>query len=134
MTSDDNTYPTPGHDPVGYLTHYPQQITFGDQDPDTVMDHYHTADFEMTNDGIRLDRDRLLAHVRTGRRNAAGVQVVVHDAVVNGDGLAARYTLTATMRKGQVIATEIYMFGRLAPDGRLRHVTQATRTVSVTQT
>jgi hypothetical protein len=83
----------------------------------------------MINDGVRLDRDRLLAHVQTGRRNAGSVQVMVHDAVVDGDRLAARYTLTATMRKGQVIATEIYMFGQLAADGRLRQVNQVTRSV-----
>jgi len=132
MTSADNTYPPPAGDPAGYLARYPQQITFGDQDPAVVMDRYHTTDFEMINDGVRLDRDRLLAHVQTGRRNAAAVQVVVHDAVVDGDRLAARYTLTATMRKGQVIATEIYMFGHLAADGRLRHVDQVTRSVPAT--
>jgi hypothetical protein len=132
MTSVENTYPAPGRDPAGYLARYPQQITFGDQDPAVVMDRYHTPDFEMVNDGVQLDRDRLLAHVQTGRRNAAAVRVVVHDAVVDGDRLAARYTLTATMRKGQTIATEIYMFGHLAADGRLRHVNQVTRTVPAT--
>jgi hypothetical protein len=76
-----------------------------------------------------LDRDRLLAHVRTGRRNATSVRVAVHDAVTEGERVAARYTLTAVMRKGAVVATEIYMFGRLAPDGRLRHVEQLTRIV-----
>lgn len=121
------TYPTPGSDLIGYLTRYPEQLTFGDQDPASVMDHYHTPEFEMINDGITLDRDRLLAHVRVGRKNATGVQVDVHDTVVSGSRVAARYTLTAQMRKGAVIATEIYMFGRLAPDGRLQHVTQITR-------
>jgi SnoaL-like domain len=132
MTSDSNTHVPPGRDLVGYLTSYPQRLTFGDQEPAVVMDLYHTPDFEMINDGVRLDRDRLLAHVATGRRNATGVQVVVHDAVIDGDRVAARYTLTATMRKGQVIATEIYMFGDLAPDGRLRHVDQVTRSVPPT--
>jgi hypothetical protein len=134
VTSDSDTYLPPGRDLVGYLTRYPPQLTFGDQDPAAVMDHYHTPDFDMTNDGIRLDRERLLAHVATGRKNAASVQVVVHDAVVDGAVAAARYTLTATMRKGQLIATEIYMFGHLAPDGRLRHVDQITRAVPTTDT
>jgi hypothetical protein len=61
-----------------------------------------------------------------------GVQVEVHEAVTGDGHVAARYTLTATMRKGPPIATEIYMFGRLAPEGRLRHVDQVTRTVSGT--
>jgi hypothetical protein len=129
MTSGGDTYPTPARDLAGYLTRYPQQITFTDQDPATVMDHYHTREFEMINDGLRLDRERLLAHVRTGRKNAASVQVTIHDTVIEGNRIAARYTLTATMRKGSMIATEIYMFGQLAPDGRLHHVDQVTRTI-----
>jgi SnoaL-like domain len=132
MTSDSTTYPRPARDPVGYLTGYPQQIMFEDLEPAVIMDRYHTPTFEMINDGVRLDRDRLLAHLGTGRRNAASVHVEVHDAVVDGDRLAARYTLTATMRNGRVIATEIYMFGHLAPDGRLRHVDQVTRTIPAT--
>ena len=121
--------PLPGRDLAGYLIRYPRQITFGDTDPGNVMDRYHTPDFAMTNDGFVLDRDRLLAHVQSGRKRAADIRVEVHECMVDGDSVAARYTLTATMRKGQLIATEIYMFGRLAPDGRLRHVDQLTRTV-----
>jgi hypothetical protein len=129
MSSDGDGHPIPGRDLVGYLTRYPQQITFGDEDPAAVMDRYHTPEFIMINDGIRLDRERLLAHVSTGRKRAAGVHVAVHDTVSNGNCVAARYTLTATMRKGPVIATEIYMFGQLAPDGRLHHVNQVTRSI-----
>jgi hypothetical protein len=44
--------------------------------------------------------------------------------------VAARYVLVAVMRKGQVIETDIFMFGRLAPDGRLREITQLTRTAN----
>jgi hypothetical protein len=132
--SEDTIHPNPGQDLVGYLTRYPWQLVFGDQEPSAVLDRYHTPDFDMINDGLRLDRDQLLAHVVTGRKNATDVQVVVHDAVTDGDLVAARYTLTAAMRKGSVIATEIYMFGHLAPDGRLRHIDQITRSVRTTGT
>lgn len=125
----DDTHPTPRDDLAGYLTAYPRQMSFSDDDPAEVMDRYHAPGFEMTNDGLRLDRERLLAHVKVGRRNATDVSVDVHDTAREGDRVAARYTLTATMRKGAVIATEIYMFGRLAPDGRIQHITQVTRTV-----
>jgi SnoaL-like domain len=134
MTSHTGTHLPPGRDLAGYLTRYPQQLTCEDQDPATIMDRYHTPDFDMVNDGVRLDRDRLLAHVATGRKNAASVQVAVHDAVVDGDRVAARYTLTAIMRNGRVVATENYLFGHLAPDGRLRHLDQATRSIPTTDT
>src|SRR6266511_1040399 len=112
MTSDSTTDLTPGRDLAGYLTRYPHQV----------------------NVGVRLDRDRLLAHMRTGRKNATGVHVVVHETVIDGDRVAARYTLTATMRKGSEIVTEIYMFGHLAPDGRLHHVDQVTRNLPTADT
>jgi hypothetical protein len=53
----------------------------------------------------------------------------VEQALVDGDQVAARYRLIAELRKGSTITTEIYMFGELAADGRLRRAIQATRTI-----
>ncbi|HEX6500312.1 MAG TPA: nuclear transport factor 2 family protein [Micromonosporaceae bacterium] len=119
----------PGRDIVAYLANYPQEVAFGTEEPSVLFDLYHTPDFVHCNDGIPLDRERLLAHVRPARKNAASVDVDVHDAMVDGDRVAARYTLTAVMRRGQTIATEIYMFGRIAPDGRLCRIDSVTRTL-----
>ncbi|MGW1289900.1 nuclear transport factor 2 family protein [Streptomyces sp. NPDC002586] len=92
-----------------------------------VIDRYHTPDIEWHNDGIRLDRDRLIAHARPARKNAIALDVEVHDALVAGDRVAARYTLHSTMRKGRRLSNEIYLFGKLAPDGRLRRIYSTTR-------
>jgi hypothetical protein len=51
------------------------------------------------------------------RHNARDVRVDVHDALVAGDRVAARYTLRATMRKGREVEVEICMIGRVAPTG-----------------
>src|SRR3954466_4589264 len=104
-------------DVATYLSEYPAQVAFGEDDPATVFDRYHTPDFVMCNDGIQLDREKLLAHVRPARKRARGVRVEVHEAVSAADRVAARYTLTADMASGTSIATEIYMFGQLAADG-----------------
>ncbi|GAA3347062.1 hypothetical protein GCM10020358_60430 [Amorphoplanes nipponensis] len=120
----------PGDDLIGYLTRYPHELTFGHEDPAAVFGRYHTDDFVLCNDGVPLDRERLLAHAKAGRRNATRIDVQVHDALAAGGKVAARYTLTALMRRGQVIATEIHMFGELSPDGRLRRVEQLSRDVS----
>lgn len=117
-------------DVAAYLTQYPQEVTFGEEDAGTVFDRYHTPDFIMCNDGIRLDREKLLAHVRPARKRAKGVRVEVHETVSAADRVAARYTLTAEMASGNTITTEIYMFGHLSPDGRLRRVDQITRNAS----
>lgn len=112
-----------------YLTDYPREVAFGDEPAETVLDRYHTADYVVVNDGVALDRQRLLDHVRPARKRAADVSVDVKDALVDGDRVAARFVLTAQMRRGNAIATEIHMFGALAPDGRLRRADQVTRTV-----
>lgn len=113
-------------DLVGYLTRYPADVAFGPEPPEAVFDRYHCEDFVMVNDGISLDRQRLIAHVRPARKRATSVEVEVHDAVVGERFAAARYTLTATMRKGNPIVTEIRAFSTLAPDGRLTHTDQYT--------
>lgn len=112
-----------------YLSDYPREVAFGDEPAETVLDRYHTPDYVVVNDGIELDRQRLLDHVRPARRRAAEVSVDVKDALVAGDRVAARFVLTAHMRRGNVIATEVHMFGALAPDGRLRRTDQITRTL-----
>lgn len=117
----------PAGDFVAYLTNYPQEIVFGAEAASAVFDRYHTSDVVLRNDGLALDRDRLLAHVRPAQKNATSIDVEVHDAVVDGDRIAARYTLTAVMRAGRTVATEVYMFGTLAPDGRLCRIDQITR-------
>ena len=117
-------------DVAAYLTQYPQEVTFGTEDAEAVFDRYHTLDFVMCNDGIQLDRQKLLAHVRPARKRAKGVHVEVHETVCAADRVAARYTLTADMATGNTIATEIYMFGQVSADGRLHRVDQVTRDVS----
>ncbi|SCE66289.1 SnoaL-like domain-containing protein [Micromonospora coriariae] len=118
---------TPRTDLTGYLVRYPQEAGLGDEDPAMVLDRYHTPDYELVNDGVLLDRKRLLDHIRPARKRAVGLRVEVEQALVDGDQVAARYRLIAELRKGGTITTEIYMFGKLAADGRLRCAIQATR-------
>ncbi|MEV4535929.1 nuclear transport factor 2 family protein [Asanoa sp. NPDC049518] len=120
---------TPRTDLAGYLVRYPQEAGLGDEDPASVLDRYHTPDYELVNDGVLMDRKRLLDHIRPARKRAVDLQVEVEQALVDGDQVAARYRLVAELRKGTVITTEIYMFGELATDGRLRRAVQATRTL-----
>ena len=119
--------PTPREDLTGYLESYPREMAFED-DPVAVLDRYHTPNYTCYNDGARLDRAALLAHVQPiRRRGITSVRVEVQDAMVQGDQAAARYTLIAETRKGRTLTTEVYLFGRLAPDGRLTRVDQITR-------
>ncbi|WP_232663848.1 nuclear transport factor 2 family protein [Pseudonocardia sp. TRM90224] len=120
--------PRPGQDLAGYLVSYPEEMAFSDDDPAEVLDRYHTPDLEWVNDGMLMDRPRLIAHARPVRKNARSVRIEVHDTVADGDRVAARFTVHAQMRKGAPLTIDVHFFGRLAPDGRLCHIDQITRT------
>lgn len=130
MQTTDHAPFLPGKDLHGYLVNYPQEISFGDEPSEAVFDRYHTPDFVLHNNGLPLDRAKLLDHVRPARKRVASIYVEVHDAVIQEDRMAARYVLGAVMHKGgATIVTEIFWFGHLAPDGRLRRVDQLSRTL-----
>jgi hypothetical protein len=109
------------------LVRVPEELTFGVDDPLTVVDRYYAPDFVQTHDGVRLDRDRLVQHARPARRNVVGLRTEVSDLIVCGDRFAARYTIRAEMRKGVTLVNEVFMLGRLAPDGRLWQVDSTSR-------
>ncbi len=117
----------PARDLPAYLASYPNEVAVGDEPPKVVFDRYHTPDFVLVNDAMPMDRPGLLGHVRPMRRRVRSVEVTVHDMLRDGDRVAARSTLTAEMRRGTTIATEIAMYGVLAADGRLARVDQITR-------
>lgn len=120
----------PGQDLAQYLVEYVDAVAFGADDPADVIDRYHTPDIVWHSDGIALDRARLVAHGRPARKNVTACRVDVAETLVSGARVAARYTLSATMRNKREIVTESYLFGELADDGRLRTVHQLTRTLT----
>lgn len=112
-----------------FFTSFTEEVVRGDDDPGPAMDRYYTPDIVQISDGIRLDRDKLIAHIRPTRKNLVDFRFEVHEAVASGDRIAARFTIHAQMRKGDPIATEVHLFGQLAPDGRFRRTHQLTRTL-----
>ena len=99
-------------------------------DAGEIVDRYYTSDVEQIADGVTMDRQRLIDHLRPVRKNLVSCKYDVHEAVRSGDRLAARFTIHAELRQGRTISTEVYLFGELAPDGRIRRTTQATRDVT----
>ncbi|MGI5285389.1 nuclear transport factor 2 family protein [Nonomuraea polychroma] len=112
-----------------FLTEMPHELGLGEEDAAAVIDRNYVPEIEYWNDGICLDRQRLIDHVKPARKNAAGLRIEVHDSLVGEDVAAARYTLHAVLRKGNTITTEICLFARYAPDGRVRRVDSITRTL-----
>lgn len=101
-----------------------------EDDPAAVVDRFHTPDIVQIADGIRLDRERLIAHLRPLRKNLREYRFEVHEAVAEGQRLAARMTIHARMRGDKQVVTEVFLFGHFAPDGRLRRAEQLTRHIT----
>ena len=105
----------------------------GDDDPDAVVDRFYTPDVVQVTDGVPLDRARLVAHVRPVRKNLVAYRYEVHEALADGDRVAARLTIHAELRHERAVSTEVYLFGEVTPDGRIRRVHQLTRTATAVE-
>ncbi|MEU5835726.1 nuclear transport factor 2 family protein [Streptomyces diacarni] len=124
--------PLDSADPHGFLaaffTAFHHDLVHGDEDAETVVDRYHTPDVVQFADGHRMDRDKLIAHTRPTRKHKPSLTVEVHDALADGDRIAARYALHVRDR-GRNLEVEVSFFGRFAPEGRLRSAHMLTRTL-----
>ncbi|MCT2589771.1 nuclear transport factor 2 family protein [Streptomyces sp. N2-109] len=110
-----------------YLSFHNDLLDSG-EDPGVIIDRYHTADVVQIADGLRMDREKLIAHTRPVRKNRPSLRVEVHDALVDGEQIAARSTLHVRYRK-KTFAIDTYVFGRFTEDGRMRQAHMLTRTL-----
>jgi hypothetical protein len=113
-----------------FFTSLTEQILAGDDDPAAIIDRFYAPEFVQTSDGMVLDRDKLIAHMRPIRKNLVACRYQVHEAMLSDDRLAARFTIQAELRKAGATTTEVFLFGRLDPDRRLRQVHQLTKTAT----
>ncbi|WP_306185352.1 MULTISPECIES: nuclear transport factor 2 family protein [unclassified Streptomyces] len=111
---------------AGFFTSFTEELLQSDEDPAVIVDRFHTPDIIQVADGHRIDRDKLIAHTRPVRKNRPTIRMDVHEAIADGDRIAARYTLHASQR-GKDLAIEVCFFGRFAADGRMRRAHMATR-------
>ncbi|MEV5413474.1 nuclear transport factor 2 family protein [Thermopolyspora sp. NPDC052614] len=113
-----------------FLTRMPYELAFSQEDAATILDRYYSPEIEYHNDGITLDRQRLIDHAGPVRKNVRELNIEIHDTLLDGDRAAARYTMTVLVRKDKTVRIEVCLFARLAPDGRVRRVDSITRTVT----
>ncbi|WP_137988479.1 nuclear transport factor 2 family protein [Streptomyces vilmorinianum] len=112
-----------------FFTTFTEAVVRGEEDPAELMARYYTRDVVQIADGVRLDWDRLVAHLRPVRRNLIAFRFEVHEALAAGHRIAARFTIHARMRKGGPVTTRVHMFAEFTPDGLLRRAEQLTRAV-----
>lgn len=104
---------------VDFISSFNDDIAHGDDDPAAVVDRYYTPDIVQTFDGRQMDREKLIAHVRPLRKNKPTSRVEVHEAIADGNRLAAHYTMYVHIR-GKDLTIESGMFAVFAPDGRMQ--------------
>lgn len=110
-----------------FFTGFTEGVVAGTENPAELMARYYTPDVVQTADGVRLDWDRLLAHLRPVRRNLTAFRFEVHEALADGDRIAARFTIHARMRKSGPVTTRVHMFAEFTPEGLMRRSEQLTR-------
>ncbi|MFI2526573.1 nuclear transport factor 2 family protein [Streptomyces sp. NPDC018967] len=113
-----------------FYTSFQEEAVFGEEEPGAVIDRYYTPGFVQISDGVLIDRERLIAHLRPVRKNLESGTYEVKEAMMQGNRIAARLVVHAVMRKGRKVDTEVYMFGDLSADGRFSRIDQITRTLS----
>ncbi|MEI5101978.1 nuclear transport factor 2 family protein [Streptomyces sp. PmtG] len=112
---------TPEQFIADFFTSFHEQVVRGEHDPAPAMARFYTPGIVMISDGVRLDWGRLVDHIRPVRKNlAADVEprFEVHEAIADGDRIAARLTIDATLRKKRIV-TEVMAFYVFTPDGRM---------------
>lgn len=117
-----------------FFTDFTEAAVQGAQEPTEVMSRFYTRDVVQYADGLRLDWDRLAAHLRPVRKNLTGFRFEVHEAVADGTRIAARFTIHARMRKSGPISTRVHLFAEFTEDGLMRRSEQLTRTLPSTET
>lgn len=118
----------PGRFIADFFTSFTADLLRNDEDPSLIVDRYHTPDIVEIADGYRIERGGLIEHAIPIRRNRPAIRVEVHEALADGNRIAARYTMHVRYPKKQ-LAIEVHFFGEFAPDGRMRRSNMSTRTV-----
>jgi hypothetical protein len=117
-------------DPAAFIETALNEVCFGDEDRfplAATLDRYFSPDYQQRTDGEVLDRDGFAAHLRAVRGLTAAGRIEVREVVVDGRRFADRHEVTVTRRDGTTSRLEIYLFGELAADGRLRRVDEISR-------
>ncbi|MFG3259898.1 nuclear transport factor 2 family protein [Streptomyces sp. NPDC048172] len=112
-----------------FYTAFQEEALTCEGDLGAVVDRYFSPGFLQVSDGIAIDREKLIAHLRPMRKMVESGHYEVREALADGDRLAARMVIRAVTRKGKRIDTEVHLFGALDAQGRFTRLDQITRTL-----
>ncbi len=95
-------------------------------DLDEALDRHFTPDYRQRTNGVWSDRAGFAQHMARLRSLVSSGHIEVHEELRDGSRYADRHTVTVTRDTGRVSRTEVYLFARMAPDGRFQRVEETT--------
>ncbi|GAA2635938.1 MULTISPECIES: nuclear transport factor 2 family protein [Streptomyces] len=95
-----------------------------------AVDRHFTPDYRQRTNGVWGDRASFIQHMTRLRTLIRSGHIEVHDELRDGPRYADRHTVTLVHHDGHTSRTEVYLFARMAPDGRFRCVEETTLLVS----
>ncbi|MEU9159920.1 nuclear transport factor 2 family protein [Streptomyces sp. NPDC048424] len=95
-----------------------------------AVDRHFTPDYRQRTDGVWSDRASFVQHMTRLRTLVRSGHIEVHDELRDGPRYADRHTVTITRDNGHTSSTEVYLFARMAPDGRFQCVEETTLLVT----
>ncbi|MGP3684292.1 nuclear transport factor 2 family protein [Streptomyces sp. IBSNAI002] len=95
-------------------------------DLEEALDRHFTPDYRQRTNGVWSDRAGFAQHMARLRSMVRGGHIEVHEELRDGARYADRHTVTVRLENGRVSRTEVYLFARMAPDGRFRRVEETT--------
>ncbi|KJY16936.1 MULTISPECIES: nuclear transport factor 2 family protein [unclassified Streptomyces] len=95
-----------------------------------ALDRHFTPDYRQRTDGVWSDRTDFVKHMTRLRSLVRDGHIEVHDELRDGERYADRHTVTVTQHNGRTSSTEVYLFARMAPDGRFQSVEETTLLVT----
>jgi hypothetical protein len=119
-------------DPAAFVETVLTEVCFGDErthPAEATIDRYFTPDYQQRTDGQLTSRDDFARHIRALRALAAQGSVTVREVLLDGNRIADRHEVTVTRQDGTTSRIEVYLFGELASDGRLRRVDEISRVI-----
>jgi hypothetical protein len=97
-----------------------------DLDLDEALDRHFTPDYRQRTDGVWSDRAGFAQHMKRLRAVVRSGHIEVHDEFRDGLRYADRHTVSVTKHDGSTAQVEVYLFARLASDGRFQCVEETT--------
>ncbi|MFF3013119.1 nuclear transport factor 2 family protein [Streptomyces sp. NPDC057939] len=91
-----------------------------------AIDRHFTPDYRQRTNGVWSDRAAFTQHMTRLRTLVVSGRIEVHDELRDGPNYADRHTVTITQHNGRTSRTEVFLFARLAEDGRFRRVEETT--------